>query len=190
MLLRSLALITALAPLTAMAADSENRFAVDGIGVGRCSVLVAANDAGDTALVAGFGSWASGYLTATNALAPGTFDMTPWQSESLILAQVGTYCRQNPDVPFFEALRRLIRQLDAVKLTEASEPLTLTADEESIQVYTAVAQGVRDALTALDYDVADGDAGLTDAIAAFQTDNALDPTGLPDQRTLLRLFNR
>ncbi|MBS1301619.1 hypothetical protein [Loktanella sp. SALINAS62] len=190
MSLRALSVLAVLLPAPAFAADANGEFAVDGIGRTTCAALTEAADTQDARTVTAFGSWASGFLTATAALSPNTYDMTPWQSEGLILSQMESFCRDNPDMPFVNALGRLAQLLARTKLTEASDLVVLTADGESTQSYRAVLDGMRDTLTDLDYDVAEGEDGLMAAISAFQADNDLETTGLPDQRTLLALFNR
>ena len=177
-------------PLAAHAAADDGSFAVDGVGRAACSDFNAAVEARDERLVNAFGSWTSGFLSAANALSPQTFDLTPWQSEGLIMSQMQNYCAQNAEVPYVDAIARLIQALSPTKLAESAELTTLGSGDGAVQVYEPVVQGIRDALTEQGFEVAEGDMGLAEALTDFQSANDLEETGTPDQRTLAALFLR
>ena len=180
--------LLALAALPAQAATTDGSFAVDGVGRASCADFTNAVEARDDMLVNGFGSWTSGFLSATNALRAGTFDVTPWQSEGLVMSQMQSYCTQNPDVAYVIAVGRLVQALLPNQLTEQAEERPL--GDQGTRLYEPVIEGIRTALAESGYTVEDGDAGLTAALETFQSDNDLEPTGEPDQRTLAELFLR
>ena len=184
------ALALLLAPHAALAAADNGTFAVDGVGRATCADFNAAVEDRDERLINAFGSWTSGFLSASNALMPQTFDLTPWQSEGLIMTQMQNFCAQNADVAYVDGVGRLINALSGTKLPEEAEQSTFTAGETEVQIYAPVLDGIRSALVEQGYDVGDGDAGLSEALTAFQSANDLDETGAPDQRTLAALFLR
>ncbi|RYH02990.1 hypothetical protein EU805_04425 [Salipiger sp. IMCC34102] len=191
MMSRAAALAALIAlPLPALAADADGDFGVDGIGRASCEELTTAIAADETDKINAFGSWTSGFISATNALSEQTFDVTPWQSEALTLNLLNTFCGQNPETLFVNAVGRLIQTFAPARLTESSQVQVLGEGEDSVRIYVTVLDGVRRALTEAGYEVAEGPDGLTQALTAFQTDEGIETTGLPDQQTLLELFLR
>ena len=184
------AALTLTLPLPALASDADGQFAVDGIGRAACSDLIAAVETEDLPALNAFGSWTSGFLSATNALSDQTFDVTPWQTEALILTQLRNFCAQNPDTLFVRAVGRLVQSLAPARLVASSKMQTVGEGDEAIALYQTVVQGVRDALTEAGFPPAEGDAGLAQALTDYQADRGIEQTGLPDQRTLTTLFLR
>ena len=184
------ALALLLPAFQAQAAAENGAFAVDGVGRATCADFNTAVEDRDVQLINAFGSWTSGFLSATNALAPQTFDLTPWQSEGLIMSQMQNFCAQNAEVAYVDGVGRLVQALDPTKLTAEAEQTTFDAGEDELQIYAPVLDGIRSALAAQGYSVGEGDAGLSEALTAFQSANDLDETGSPDQRTLAALFLR
>ncbi len=175
-----------------VAAGAEGTFAVEGVGQLPCSVYVEERENEGRRYFA-FAGWMNGYLTAYNQFNEATYDITPYQSLGLLAAFMSSFCADNPDMPFYEALVRLTDELAPVRLTGTSEVLTLEHGGETVQIYRRVLERAQGALKERGlYDGGIDGAygpGTRGALLAFQQAQDIRQTGLPDQITLLRLFN-
>ncbi|MBC7139548.1 MAG: peptidoglycan-binding protein [Defluviimonas sp.] len=187
-----LLLAALLAALPARAADTAGRYAVDGIGSQPCRAFTQAADDGAEPLIAAYGGWLGGFITAYNIHTPQTFDVTPWQTTELLLAKLDKHCRTFPDRPFVEAAGALIATLQDARLTEASELVSIRAGGRGVYLPRAELGRIAAALAASGFPVATAagefDPAFSDALMAFQAARGLEKTGLPDQNTLNALF--
>lgn len=187
------ALILALAALGAPAAahDAKGNFAVDGVGNRTCKQFTQALS-GNQKLAVAFAGWTDGFMSATNALSPDTFDLTPWETVEVILAKMKTYCTANPEEIYVKALAKLIATLRPARLTEQSEIVRVAVGNKGIFVYRSVLERIRAQLLERGYKVSktegvyEGD--FINALRSFQQDNDIPVTGLPDQPTMIKMF--
>lgn len=182
--------ITCVSALPLWAADAEGNFAVDGIGRAPCSDLIKAIKEKDGTTTASFAGWINGFLTAMNINRDDTFDLTPWQTTTLSVSKLSSFCESNPDMALVNALGRYTSSLTPNRLTKSSALLRIAVEGKAVFHYPETLARMASALSALGYSVPEGDFGdgHVFTLRAFQTDNGLAPTGLPDQATLNVLF--
>ena len=188
-------LVPFLAALLAGPAHAEGpdgSFAIKGAGLQTCGAFLdsaqARND--DLSLYAG---WIDGYVTAQNQHLPETFDLAPWQTTGTLVSLVGQICQQSDrDMRFIDAAGGVIRALLPQRLTETSNASGIDMGTSRTVVYDAVVQRAEEALAERGFDPgpADGtfDDATADALAAFQRDEGIPVTRLPDQQTLFALL--
>ena len=176
---------------SAQAADAEGRYAIKGSGLANCAAMVEALETQDRRL-SEFGGWLTGYISALNRTEADTFDLAPWQSTEFLVIALGNFCLRNPKMGIHRAVSAMVDTLRRDRLTTRSEPLQLGDGGPKVQVYKEVLRRVQQRLKDLGYHqgTADGLYGpqTKKAIQAFQTDQGLPASGLPDQGTLKTLF--
>lgn len=180
-------------PIPAIAADAQGRFAGHGWGVARCSRLVDTlqrPEGGEGRAL--FVGWIAGYLTAANVHRADTFDLAPVAPPELIANEVAKVCADNPDAAVVEVMVAIVDELAKQRLTSGRPVLDLEHDGNTVRVHREVLRRTQAVLSESDLYTGgvDGAYGpqTRAAITAFQEANGLEPTGLPDQRTLLALF--
>ena len=167
--------------------------AVRGVGMLSCSQYITLIEEQSPAIemVAG---WVDGFTTGLNATAPGVFDHLPWQRTDLVMQLLANHCAANQNDILANAVNLFIRATAATRLTEVSELIEIPLPDGggTLEVYQATLARVQSMLADLGhYDsTVDGlyGPGTAAAIRAFQAEEGLPETGLPDQRTLLVLF--
>lgn len=179
------------AAAAAQAADAEKRFAIKGVGVAKCSTFVQAYDqrANDGFLFAG---WLTGFITVLNQHVPETFDLAPWQTTDVLMLLMRDLCGQKPDEQFYRVAGGLVGLLSKDRLQTLSEPVEMHNKEHRTTLPKEVVRRVQERLKALDLykGSLDGSygSGMQKALEAFQKQNKLTETGIPDQQTLVRLM--
>lgn len=175
------------------AADQNGQFAVKGPGLTNCAAFTDMMGQ-NSPEIAAYGSWIEGYLTGQNQRIDQTFDAAPWADTSTLLAITRSICTQMAsDTRFIDAFDTVLRMLLPSRLRSHSQVLELRDGGQELILYRDVLNMVRDRLAVLKFD-ADTEAAdpftarTKDALRAFQISRDLEPTGLPDQRTLLFLF--
>jgi hypothetical protein len=195
MLFRRLLCITVLscsAPALGQAADATGGFAVDGVGSRTCADLSKASTEKDVKLMSAFASWTDGFMTGYNIHQPDTFDITPWQTVELTLTKIGVFCKDNPAVPFVEAVGKLTSVLRDGRLTQGDELVLLRAGKQGIYIYGSMLPRIKAALEKQSIPVSSGegvfDTEFSTALKKFQGREKLPESGLPDQPTLNALL--
>jgi hypothetical protein len=181
----------------AYAVDMNGAHRTRGVGQFTCAQFVEAK-ANDAALYRTFGGWIDGFISAVNFYEERTFDIAPWQSTDVIAEGLAAYCAKNAALPFEEAVKRLIEDLSSQRLVEASKLLLLeeriNGQDVRLPVYTAVIERAQARLKALGYYDSEAtsafDAPTRHALKRFQRLSGRPETGLPDQVTLLLLFDQ
>ena len=192
MVIRILMLVGLLfAALPAFAADSTSRFALRGAGLAKCEqFLKALQERQENVLVAG--SWIEGYITAVNQFTPETFDIAPWQSTQVLLGLVSRNCERNPQANVFQIVDSMRKYLQPTRLQGQSERILAEAGTNKFYLYRETMKDVQQKLIDQGFltGAADGQYGpnTRSALEAFQKAQQIEPTGLPDQNTLLRLL--
>jgi len=185
------ALVAAVGPGAAHAADSEGNFAIDGAGSMSCERFAKAYDqkTRDYYVYAG---WIDGYVTATNQREDGVYDLTPWQTTELLLDLAAQYCRANPDRQFIYGVTKLLGFLYPGRLESYSEIVEIEHGDRGQYLYSATIMRVQETLagTGLYDGPIDGsfDDELRAAVTAFQKQADMPANGWLDQRTLFALF--
>lgn len=181
------AIVLTLAPVAAVAQAA----AVESLGVRRCADLIKAQ-ADDETLYAAYGVWIGGYLTAANAYEADTFDLTPWQPVELATAQIAIACKQQEQATIAAVTASYVQYLKDGRLTENSPLIRLRANDRAMFIYRAVLDDIRERLVASGATITDPEGkfgnSFGQAMLAYQRSNDLPETGLPDARTLTRLF--
>jgi len=178
---------------TASAAVDDGTSAVRGVGMLSCSQYISLIEEESPAveMVAG---WIDGFTTGLNATTAGGFYPPPWRRTDLVMQLLAHHCSGNQNDVLANALNLFIRATAATRLTEVSEliEIPLPDGDGALEVYQATLARVQSMLADLGhYDsTVDGlyGPGTAEAIRAFQAEEGLPETGLPDQRTLLVLF--
>ncbi|MDJ0738251.1 MAG: peptidoglycan-binding domain-containing protein [Gammaproteobacteria bacterium] len=188
----NLALLIAATAFGADAAEKTGQFAIKGAGAQTCGQFIAAWDQGNTDLKQ-YAGWIDGYVTAVNQHVDNTYDTTPWQTTQTLLGLTHSVCKQlAPQARFIDATSVLMRQIWPTRLPEKSELEEIRRGQRAMVVYRAVLDAAKARLGDIGYDAgspgAAFDARMSDALRAFQDERGLEPTGLPNQKTLFALF--
>lgn len=183
--------LACLCTTTVLAADAENRFAIKGAGIAKCSAFVQAFDArsNDAYIFAG---WISGYVTALNQHTPKTFDLAPWQTTDVLMIMLRDLCGRNPDQQVYRVAGGLMQILARDRLETMSEPVQMENGEHKVTLPGEVVRRVQERLKeeGAYKGAADGSygAGTRKALETYQTQQKLPVTGVADAQTLLRLM--
>jgi hypothetical protein len=186
----SIAMLALLAPGALQAMDAEGNFAIKGAGITSCAQYTQALEAESRELYL-FAGWIDGYLSAVNQFQEETFDVAPWQTTELLARLLGEYCQRNPEAQFMLAVTQMLRSMFPARLQTSSEPVEMKSGDNTTFLYKAVLQRVQEALNERGYEVvADGAFGpqTQQALEAFQRENDVPVSGLPDQQTLMLLL--
>ncbi len=193
------ALASTLQTGAARAASKDGQFAVKGPGLATCERYTqarAAHYAGgaenpSTSYISALG-WISGYISAYNQLTEDTLDVTPWQSLDLLALLIDNYCKQNPTLPVVRAMDAGINALKPGRLRSSSENVTIESGGNRIVVYREILRRAQQILLELGHYDGELDglwgSATQAAFEAYQTEQGIQVSGVPDQNTLLRLF--
>lgn len=184
-------------PGRAAAVDVKGAHRTRGVGHYSCAQFVDAKST-DIGLYRSFGGWIDGFVSAVNFYEERTFDIAPWQTTDMLAEGLSAYCQRTPNLPFEEAVKRLVEDLSAQRLVVASK-LIIIEDEQAGQgirlpVYKAIIERMQRRLQLLGYYDAkvtrEFDTPTKEALTVFQKRAGRPQTGLPDQVTLLLLFDQ
>ena len=172
------------------AADEQGAFAVRGPGALPCRAFVEARQGKDGGR--DFLLWADGYVSALNLSARNTFDLLPWGNEAYLAVLLEAHCKRYPDQPFHVAVNKLLEGLKDWRLRQRSPQIEAQRGGAKVLVYAETLRRVQQRLKekGLYPGAVDGRFGeaTAEAIARYQRQQGLPPTGLPDYATLHRLF--
>lgn len=176
---------------SAHAADGEKRFAVKGAGVAPCSKFIELFDAKDNDVLL-FAGWLTGYLTSSNQHAPNTFDLAPWQSTEVLLFLMRDLCGRAPEEQFYRVAAGMTQLLERDKVSVFSKGVEMTNGEHKAVLPREVVKQVQQRLKALNLYTGGVDGsfgpGTQQAIVAFQKNQGIAETGVPDQQTMVHLM--
>lgn len=192
MRLRSAVCITTLLVVTgSQGADTDGRFAVKGAGLASCQDYVEAR-ADKSELVYSLLGWLDGYLTAYNQLSPRTFDVAAWQSADLFARILDSHCEKHPKDRFFTVVRAIVNQIAEHRLQVNSPLVPARNQQQGLLIYRETLRRVQKKLSAHGHysGEVDGQFGQKTraALKAYQSEQSLNVSGLPDQATLWKLF--
>ena len=102
------AAVTISIPLSnAVASDLDGRYEIYGVGGSPCHAFLTATGRDREDYV----NWLTGFMTASNAMLPGTTDITPRSNASKFLSIVWKQCRAFHDIPLFNAATTIATRL-------------------------------------------------------------------------------
>ena len=175
----------------ARAADGNGQFAIKGLGLSDCATLLRARKekSNDYKI---FLIWIDGYVTGRNELTDGTFDLLSWESPDLIAQIASQFCTDHPQARIAGVIRQIVNELSDQRLTGAAKLVAVRHGDQAFLVYADTLLRAKSALSERGF--YDGpkepvfDKALEDALGAFQKQEGLQQTFLPDQVTLWKLL--
>ena len=175
----------------AQGADESGRFAVKGAGLASCRDYTRAR-AEQSSLVYSMLGWLDGYVTAYNQLSPSTFDVAAWESADLFARILDSHCEKHPDDGFVTVVRAIVTEIADDRLQENSPLISVRNGQQGLLIYQETLRRVQKELARRgQYQGGiDGQFGSQTraALEAFQAEQGLAVSGLPDQVTLWKLF--
>ena len=176
---------------TVQAADSKGHFAFRGIGGQSCKIAMGQIEKDPKEAVA-MASWLMGYLTAANREQPDTFDISPVVAPDALLSAVAELCQAHPDMPVESVFNGLLTVLSVARNRADSPIIETRSGNNSAPVRTETLIAMQTKLVVYGYlkGKPDGSFGARSEIAlkAFQKDQKLPETGVPDGATVIRLL--
>ena len=192
--LPALALTTLLATIgTPSLAQDAGGFVVRGMGSLGCEQLVSAlqNEQSDDA-AARLVAWLSGYVSHANRADAEVNDVLPYANLNGLGTVVARLCAGNRDAQVEAVTASALATLAPLAVSAPEEVVELRKAEAAVRMRPSVLQGVQERLITrelLPEESADGVYGeqTAKALARFQEDTGLEPTGLPDAWTVFVL---
>lgn len=182
--------------LPSFAATHEGNFAVYGWGARDCKTIIAVLQGDAAAQARGqLAEWISGYITAQNRIADSVYDIVPVKSHYALVSLTQSICANNLDQSLEGVISAIVQNFATLKLSTESSIVTLTYNDQSVDLNEATLRIVQDFLVAndhLDAAAADGKFGPQTAMALerWQEASGLSPNGLPDIVTLFFLAQK
>lgn len=192
--LPALALTAALAftGTTGVAQEAQG-FVVRGMGSLSCQILVEALQAeqGNEA-AARLVAWLSGYVSHANRADGTVHDVVPYSDIDGLATVVARVCAANTEAQVETVTASVLATLAPLAVRAPEAPVELRRGEAAMPIRPSVLLAVQEHLIArglLPGGSADGVYGeqTADAVAAFQDQAGLAPTGLPDAWTVFLL---
>ncbi|AXR05502.1 peptidoglycan-binding domain-containing protein [Salinimonas sediminis] len=184
-------ILIALTP-AAFAMDKNEKFAIKGVGNTPCPTYVKMlqEDNPQKYLYAG---WLNGYLTGQNQHLSDTFDVTSWRDIQTLGNYLYAYCKQHPQLSFFQASTQLINQLHNGRISEFNGAIKVSDNGQHYKLYSQVVEAVQQVLIQKGYFEGPPSSEVTEdlknAIEAFQDDHDISEKMLFGQKTLNALFH-
>lgn len=176
----------------AAAADTAGQFGIRGAGLISCALYEEQRETRSEAYHA-IAGWLDGYITGINEYAADTYDTASFESTELLLALLSEHCSRHPETPLFGVIRPLVKSLSEHRLREPSDRVTFTLDGRDLRLYAEVIRRIQRRLSDAEFYSGRIHGVYTDAVRQamrkYQASIDLQPTGIPDQLTLWRLFN-
>lgn len=175
----------------AHAADADGEFAVFGPGVRSCAEFrgLVDSNARDALL---YISWFQGYLSRANLTGETTYSVLPVVDANSSATLLYRVCANNPSVTVERAADSLITLLSPLAVTERSEIVKVTEGDRTIEIWQATLVRLQQELTKRGHYKGEADGlfgpGTRQALQAFQKEQGLAETGLPDIETLAALL--
>ena len=177
----------------AVAADSDDRFAMKGAGFLPCQLYASERDKKSDVYYM-IGGWIEGYISAYNRFNDDTYDIMSFESLELLLSVIENHCQSNPNDRLHSVLNSIILKIVPDRLQEESSRVEISEGDRKTHLYRETIRRVQAELAqrGLFKDSIDG--RFTDAtrsaLIAFQSDIDFETTGFPDQTTLWRLLRK
>jgi len=175
------------------AADANKNFSIRGVGALPCEAyLQEIEKKSNVAFM--IGGWLDGYVTATNRHTPDTYDALSFENTELVANLLAAHCKTHPKDPLYAVLSALLVKLQDDRLRAQSPRVKGKVGDREFTIYAEVLQRVQRKLSTLGLYFGDPEPEFgektREALAAFQRDNNMQATGMPDQATLWRLLRQ
>lgn len=175
----------------AVAASETGQYALKGFGRHTCEQFIE-NRANGTQTYRQYGAWLAGYMSAINKLSDDTVDVAPWQTMDVIAAYVTNFCTHSPKSQIVDAIDAVVLTLWDSRVRGKTVLVEAVVHGKTSKIYQSVLVQVQTKLTKLGLYGGDLNGEFNSetelAIRKFQSNRKLPTSGLPDQRTLYRLF--
>lgn len=175
----------------AEAADANGNFALRGIGAQSCQAMIEQIQK-DQNIVPVATTWLLGYATAINRVSPETYDVSPVVDSTALLRMVIGVCQKFPESRFETVVADVLKALSTARVKTDSPIIEAKAGDVTVQIRQETLQAVQQALVQRNYLRAtpDGIFGprTEAALRAFQKDQQLPETGVPDAATVVRIL--
>jgi len=175
------------------AADKEGKFAIKGIGNTSCAQFLSETKA-NTKSVYLYVGWMNGYLTAQNQHMKNNFDLTSWENIHTLGDYLRNYCKSRPRDSFYIAAASMAQGLKKDRVETFSPTIKINENQEAIILYVSSLRKMQKKFKELGIYKGGIDGkygkGTKTAVIKFQEMNKLEPTGIPDQRTLHAVFRK
>ena len=175
----------------AQAADQQNRFAPKGAGAATCARYLEERK-GLTRTYAEFGGWIDGFVSAYNLLRNDTYDILTWEDTTDLARLLANFCCARPDDRFASGLVILLSSMEKDRLRAAEPVVRAEGQAQTVILYRQTLARVQAKLATDGYFVGPPsgvfDKATEQAVAAYQRQNGLTVTGVPDRVTLRNLM--
>ena len=176
---------------TVIAADKDGRFAVRSSGMMTCKDFVEAKTERSDKLNLYMG-WIDGYISAANQFTNDTFDVVRWGNTVFLATLIENHCNREPEQRFYLAVNQLVGVLLQQRISKQTELIEASHDGNKTYLYDVVMRDLQEKLQQEGFFHGKPDGQYNDAtrqaLEAYQSENNLKLTGLPDQLTLYKLF--
>lgn len=174
-----------------VSAKADTSFALEGAGSASCKQFVESFSNDKDSLIS-FSGWLDGYISAYNEFTEATFDITPWQQNSLLLILLRNHCKKSDSQRFYTAVKYMLNALNDERLIAKGELVLISQNNQKVYFDNQVVQRIKLALNSkidakLSVD-AIFDQDTEAALRQFQNEQKLEPSGFPNQETLRALF--
>lgn len=175
------------------AADSKGSFAVRNAGMTTCQRFVDEKKKNSPVFNLYMG-WIDGYISAANQYTADTYDLIPWGNTAFLATLLQNHCSKHPDQRFYVAVNQLAAAMLDQRLVTRSEMIETSNKGKKTHIYKSILLKVQLHLRELKMYTgkADGEygPGTRSALEMFQKESGLAVTGLPDQLTLYKVFQK
>ena len=179
-------LCLALLTTSVTAKDAQGLFTVKGVGAVGCTAYLEAVLAGGESLTP-YAGYISGYISAYNEQANGTYEILPWQTMDTVMIVVAQRCQQESALGFGVAMTQIAGLFREQRLRKLPDRVRFGTGTTAVEMYAPVAQQLKVILQERGY-LKHANGNTSAAVRAAQKDFGLEATGVPDQAILLRLF--
>ena len=181
-----------LSSVSAFASDTSGHFALHGVGAQTCGQFLDEVKKNDTTTNGMILSWMMGYMTARNRLVANTYDVTPAMPPEAVLQMTSNICEKSPDARVETAMDALFKGLAGARVTTDSPLIDLQSGDARFKMRRETFIAVQEALKKKKLYTGRTEDKMTPAIEAalraYQKDQKLTETGLPDTPTVIRLL--
>jgi hypothetical protein len=181
-----------LSSVSAFASDPGGHFALHGVGAQTCAQFLGEVKKNDTTTNNLILSWIMGYMTARNRLVANTYDVTPAMPGEVIIQMTGNICQKSPDARVETAMDALFKGLAPARVTVDSPLIDLQSGDARFKMRRGTFIAVQEALKKKKLYTGRTEDKMTPAIEAalkaYQKDQKLAESGLPDAPTVIRLL--
>jgi hypothetical protein len=176
----------------ARASDAKGDFAIRGIGAQSCKQLIEALQKKDATTGLSTAEWLMGYLTAINLMTPDTFDAVPVVDAPPLVSLVVGNCEKTQDARIADVVNGVMKAFAPAKIKSSSPVVQAREGDSLVEIRAATLAAMQSRLVDLGYFKGKPNGAFNSAtgaaLRAYQKDQKLPVTGLPEAETLVRLL--